>query len=187
MWSKWVTMKNVKELWFLGRPLFATQIEVLMLPVSLGYSKNLIPKFSTTLNTFWTIKQQFSQQAPNFDFAFLNFQALLLVQISSNLKTRLSCMFRINLWNQKVPLLRLSRNRDSLHRGWIAVLLTSNFNPSIWHVFWVDSCKKIKSVLTFNSNSHWFTLKTILSNFMVLFPVFMVGWLASKINFPTLS
>ena len=92
MWSEWVTMKDVKELWFLGRPPFATQIEILRSPVSLECSKNLIPKFSTSLNNFWIIKQQFFQQNSNSDFAFLDFQALLLVQISSNFKTRLSYM-----------------------------------------------------------------------------------------------
>ena len=130
MWSKWVTMKDVKESRFLGRPLFATQIEILKLPVSLGCSKNLIPKFSNTLNTFWIIKQQFFWQKSNSEFAFLKFQALLLIQLSSYFKTRLSCMLRTRLWLQNVPLWRLSRNRDSLHRGYFAVQLTWDFNPS---------------------------------------------------------
>ena len=164
----------------------STQIEILNLPLSLGCLLKPIPKFSNTLNHFWITKQHFLLIS-NIDFSILGFQALFLVQLSSNFTTKLSCMLRLNLWSQTVPLLRLSKNRDSLHRGWIAVHLTSNFNPSIWHVFWVDSCKKITFVLTFNTNFHWLTLKTTLSNFMVFFPVFMVGWLASWINFPTLS
>ena len=186
MWSKWITMKDVKELRFLGRPSNASQIEFLSLPMSLGCFLKPIPKFSNTLNHFWVTKPHFLLIS-NLDFAFLGFHALLLVQISSNFKTRLSCMLRLKLWSQNVPLLRLSKNRDSLHRGWFTVHFASNFYPSIWHAFRVDSCKKIKFVLTFNTNFHWFAPKTILSSFMVFLLSFMVGWLTSRINFPTLS
>ena len=166
MWSKWVTMKDVKESRFLGKPSNATQFDFLSLPLPLEFLLKSIPKFSNTLKHFWVTNPHFLQIS-NTDFAYLGFQALLLVQRSSNFKTRLSCMLRLKLWSQIVPLLRLSKNRDSLHRGWIAMHFASNFYPSIWHAFRVDSCKKINFVLTFNTNFHWFDLKTLLSNFMV--------------------
>ena len=164
----------------------STQIEILNLPLSLGCLLKPIPKFSNTLNHFWITKQHFLLIS-NIDFSILGFQALFLVQLSSNFTTKLSCMLRLNLWSQTVPLLRLSKNPDSLHRGWIAVHFASNFYHIIWHAFRVDSWKKLNSVLTFNTNSHWFALKTLFYNFMVFLFSFMVGWLTLRINLPILS